>query len=94
MAIRASRVERDTATLLATTLRRLAEAVDGEGAVGEGADAEAAADGDAIDALVEAATADLGHDDDSGLWRLAFCREYVVGSGASVRGFASERRSS
>lgn len=65
VAIRASRVERDTAALLATTLRRLAEADGGAGA------AEADPDGDVIDDLVARATADLGRDDDSGLWRLA-----------------------
>jgi GAF domain-containing protein len=80
VAIRASRLERDTAALLATTLRWLAEAEDG--AENEGAGAAGAADGgenaaagdpdgEAIEALVAAATAELGRDDDSGLWRLA-----------------------
>ncbi len=66
VAIRASRVARDTAALLATTLRRLAESVsDGEAGTAPGTD------DDVIDALVARATADLGRDDDSGLWRLA-----------------------
>ena len=77
VAIRASRVERDTAALLATTLRRLAEAgssvPDARAGAADGADAESdeAADAAAIDALVGRATDDLGRDDDSGLWRLA-----------------------
>ncbi len=79
VAIRASRVERDTAALLAMTLRRLAEegraspdAAGDAGARADGAGAEeAAADEAAIDALVARATAELGRDDDSGLWRLA-----------------------
>lgn len=68
VAIRASRVERDTTALMAAALRALAagaaEAAGADGALG--ADDEAA-----IDRLVERATADLGGDDDSGLWRLA-----------------------
>jgi GAF domain-containing protein len=82
VAIRASRLERDTAALLATTLRWLAEAEDAAAAAGEGtnaagaaesgeADAGGDADGETIEALVAAATAELGRDDDSGLWRLA-----------------------
>jgi GAF domain-containing protein len=63
VAIRASRVERDTTALLATALRALA----GAGEEG-GLDAE---DAVAIDDLVARATADLGRDDDGGLWRLA-----------------------
>lgn len=82
VAIRASRVERDTAALLATILRRLAAA--GEGAAGADGDETGAGAGDAdadarpegddnavIEGLVARATADLGRDDDSGLWRLA-----------------------
>ena len=65
VAIRASRVERDTATLLATTLRGLADV--GAAADADGADDDAAT----IEDLVARATADLGRDDDSGLWRLA-----------------------
>jgi GAF domain-containing protein len=83
VAIRASRVERDTTALLRATLRRLAATPerdateDGPGATEAEAEAEAAeaeaadADADAIDALVASATADLARDDDSGLWRLA-----------------------
>jgi GAF domain-containing protein len=83
VAIRASRVERDTTALLATTLRRLVEAGTGRpGAPADGADAggsddaddaaaDGAADAAAVDALVARATDDLGRDDDSGLWRLA-----------------------
>lgn len=86
VAIRASRVERDTTALLAATLRRLAagavagQGIDGEpgpgasdAGTGAGSDAEAEAEADnaAIDALVATATADLARDDDSGLWRLA-----------------------
>jgi GAF domain-containing protein len=63
VAIRASRVERDTTALLAMALRALAGAAE-EG----GLDAD---DGAAIDDLVARATADLGRDDDGGLWRLA-----------------------
>ena len=74
VAIRASRVERDTAALLAATLRRLAE-VDGvAGGREPGGDVDAADDeGDdaAVEALVARATSDLGRDDDSGLWSLA-----------------------
>jgi GAF domain-containing protein len=66
VAIRASRVERDTAALLVATLRRLAEV----GAVADDAD-EAHDEAATIDDLVARATADLGRDDDSGLWRLA-----------------------
>jgi len=65
VAIRASRVERDTAALLAATLRRLAEA--GQ----RPPDGELADDGAVIDDLVARATDDLGRDDESGLWRLA-----------------------
>ena len=57
VAIRASRVERDLATLLATTLRELA---------GDGADTAAA-----IEALVTRAVASLGNAEDAGPWRLA-----------------------
>ena len=63
VAIRASRVERDTTALLAMALRALA----GAGEAG-GPDPD---DGAAIDDLVARATADLGRDDDGGLWRLA-----------------------
>jgi GAF domain-containing protein len=54
-AISAARVERDVASLLASTLRDLA-----------GADADEAA----VDEIVSAATATLGRDDDSRLWPL------------------------
>jgi GAF domain-containing protein len=72
VAIRASRVERDTTALLATALRRLAETGAGS-SVGpaEADESDDAADAAAIDALVARATGDLGRDDDSGLWRLA-----------------------
>jgi GAF domain-containing protein len=63
VAIRASRVERDTAALLAMALRALA----GAGEEG-GLDTD---DGAAIDGLVARATEELGRDDDGGLWRLA-----------------------
>lgn len=72
VAIRASRVERDTAALLAATLHRLAssdERTTDEDAASGGADA--ADEVALIDDLVARATADLGRDDDSGLWRLA-----------------------
>ncbi len=60
VAIRASRVERDLATLLASTLRELA------------ADAADAADNRAtIEALVARAVASLGEGEDAGPWRLA-----------------------
>jgi len=65
IAISASRVERDTATLLTRVLRELAadgtDATDGAGG---------AADDAAIDELVGVATAALQEDDQSGLWRL------------------------
>jgi signal transduction protein with GAF and PtsI domain len=65
IAISASRVERDTATLLTRVLRELA--ADGtdqaEPAVGAARDA-------AIAELVDAATAALREDDEGGLWRL------------------------
>jgi hypothetical protein len=61
VAIRASRVERDVASLLATTLRELA----GAGA-GVGAD-----DAATIDALVARAVATLGDGEDAGPWRMA-----------------------
>ena len=78
VAIRASRVERDTSALLASVLRRLAEAdasaPDGGAPRDEGsgrAEAEAGEDDqEALDALVTRATADLG-EDETGLWRLA-----------------------
>ncbi len=69
VAIRASRVERDTAALLRATLRWLAGAGDITGGAAEtelGADDEAA-----LDALVRRATDDLAHDETDGLWRLA-----------------------
>jgi GAF domain-containing protein len=56
VAIRASRVERDSASLLAATVRAL-----GEGSVGD-------AD---VEALVAAATAGLDRTDDSRLWAMA-----------------------
>ena len=56
-AIGAARVERDVASLLASTLRNL---VDGE----------AAADEAAVDEIVSAATVALGRDDESRLWPL------------------------
>ena len=69
VAIRASRVERDTATLLRATLRWLAGAGD---ATGGAADVEPDPDDEAaLDALVRRATDDLAHDDADGLWRLA-----------------------
>jgi GAF domain-containing protein len=69
VAIRASRVERDTATLLRTTLRWLAGAGD---ASSGGAETELDADDEvALDALVARATDDLAHDETDGLWRLA-----------------------
>jgi GAF domain-containing protein len=91
VAIRASRVERDTAALLAAALRRLADTGGAGGAADDNAarsapsagsdaagvpdglagDAPADADAALIDALVARAVADLGRDDDSGLWRLA-----------------------
>ena len=60
IAISASRVERDTAALLAEVARR---------AVGTGG-AEPA-DGLAVEALVEAAGAELARGDETGLWGLA-----------------------
>jgi len=85
VAIRASRVERDTAALLVTTLRRLAATGEGtrdaEAATGDlgvagpeaqaGTGADPADDDGLIKDLVARATADLGGDDESGLWRLA-----------------------
>jgi GAF domain-containing protein len=69
VAIRASRVERDTAALLRTTLRWLAGAGD---AAGGGAEAELDLDDEAaLDGLVARATDDLAHDEADGLWRLA-----------------------
>jgi GAF domain-containing protein len=60
VAIRASRVERDLASLLRATLRDQAASV---ASTGPASDA-------AIDELVDAATAGLGRDDDSRLWEL------------------------
>jgi len=75
VAIRASRVERDTAALLVATLRRLAapgaETTGSPAEAGPAADGDPAADDAAIEDLVARATVDLGRDDDSGLWRLA-----------------------
>ena len=78
VAIRASSVERDTAPLLAATLRRLAAAGEDDEATrrdagpGEdGASPDDATDDAVIEALVAQATEELGSDDDSGLWRLA-----------------------
>ena len=73
VAIRASRVERDTATLLTSTLRRLAAAGGGtpDGGAATGDDAAEPDDDAVIEDLVGRATAELGRDDESGLWRLA-----------------------
>jgi GAF domain-containing protein len=81
VAIRASRVERETAALLAATLRRLAATDDagsgheaeaaGSGHEAEAADSDAEAEAALLDDLVARATADLDRDDESGLWRLA-----------------------
>jgi len=73
VAIRASRVERDTATLLTSTLRRLAAAGAGtpDGGAATGDDAAEVDDDAVIEDLVGRATAELGRDDESGLWRLA-----------------------
>jgi GAF domain-containing protein len=60
VAIRASRVERDLASLLRATLRDQAASVGSTGPVSDAA----------IDELVEAGTARLGRDDDSRLWEL------------------------
>ncbi len=67
VAISASRVERDTAALLTEVLGRLAAAGADPGV--EPAD-RAAPDSAAIAELVAAATAELGRDEETGLWRL------------------------
>ena len=71
VAIRASRVERDTATLLTSTLHRLADAGTPDGGAATGDDAAEPDDDAVIEDLVGRATAELGRDDESGLWRLA-----------------------
>ncbi len=62
VAIRASRVERDLAGLLRSSLADLAAT--------SGADLDDGSTGDALDELVRAATDRLGRDDDSRLWTL------------------------
>ena len=69
VAIRASRVERDTAALLRATLRWLAGAGD---ITGGAAETELEPEDEAaLDALVRRATDDLAQDESDGLWRLA-----------------------
>jgi GAF domain-containing protein len=58
VAIRASRVERDTSTLIRSALAAIAAA------------GQPAIDGTDIDAIVATAVADLGRDDDGALWAL------------------------
>jgi signal transduction protein with GAF and PtsI domain len=69
VAISASRIERDTTVLLTEVLGRLA-AADGGTEPGPAADRRSDRDAAAIAELVAAATADLGRDDESGLWQL------------------------
>jgi GAF domain-containing protein len=66
VAISASRIERDTAALLGEVLGRLAASTADPASSG----ASAATNSSAIAELVAAATADLGRDDDTGLWQL------------------------
>jgi GAF domain-containing protein len=65
VAIRASRVERDTATMLRSALADIAAAGPAD------ADADAGTLDIDVDAIVAAAVAELGRDDDRGLWPLA-----------------------
>jgi GAF domain-containing protein len=66
VAIRATRIERDTATLLRSVLGGLDSAIDGDAA----ASAESTSNLD-VEALVRDAVAELDRDDDGALWALA-----------------------
>jgi GAF domain-containing protein len=68
IAIRATRIERDTAHLLQSVLTALlGDAAD----LPDGANGPGAADGIDVEAVVRAATANLDGDDDGALWALA-----------------------
>lgn len=66
VAIRATRIERDTATLLRSVLGGLDSAIDGDPAAS--ADSTSTLD---VEALVRDAVAELDRDDDGALWALA-----------------------